>query len=202
MGNHIKYLFVIIMLCCNQFVVAQSLLLREIVAEADRLIEESKDKQALKFLELIDINDYKNESDLELGSFCFVKAVAYGLNDSIHNCIQSFIMACDFYEKSGCTYENENYLLSLQSLGQIYYNHGKLELSEMCYRKIIINVTAPIILNNNYQGANYLCNAYSNLGIIYVDRKEIDKANMCLSYLKQMDKTENYYYQLYGYINK
>lgn len=204
MRKTLKFFIFITLLCNNQLSNAQSSPLMEIIAEADRLVEESKDKQVLFLLEQVDINDYRNESDVVLGTFYFEKAVAYGLNDSYPNCIQSFIKACDYYEKSGFTYGNDNFLLSLQSLGQIYYNLGNLDLSERCFRKIIIYETAHVTIDSKYKVTNYLYNAYCNLGIIYVDRKEKDKAEMCLSYLMQNENSvhNKYYIDLYNYINK
>lgn len=77
MVKYLKIILLFALLLIKQISIAQKLSLGEITAKADRLIGEYKEKQALKILEDVNIDDYKNENDTELASYYFV------LNDCI-----------------------------------------------------------------------------------------------------------------------
>ena len=147
MAKYYKIVLLFAFLFIKQINLAQTPSLSEITLKADNLIGENKDKEALRMLEDVNIDDYNNENDEIIASFYFVKATAYDLNEDSSNSIRMFEKACDHYEKAGITYDR--YLQSLQSLGRIYYKLGKLVLSEKCYKKIIIYGTPSQLFKND-----------------------------------------------------
>jgi len=201
MAKYLKIIFLIAFLLIKHVCIAQTLSLGELIAKADKLIGEYKDKEALEILENINIDVYKNEDEAKLASFYFVKATAYDLNEDSSNSIESFEKACDHFEKAGITYDR--YLQSLQSLGRLYYKLGDLSSSEKCYKKIIIYGTpSQLFKNDELNDLDFVSNAFYNLGIIYVDRDEYDMAEKCLPKVMQENnvshrKTQNI---LYNYL--
>lgn len=199
MRQYIKIFFLIALLYNNQLASAQRLSLKEITSKADHLIEESKDRQALSILEQVKIEDYADEDNLRLASFYFVKATAYDFNEEPKKSIQSFLMACDYYEKSGVYFGP--YLQSLQSIGRLFYHQGELELAEKHFKKVIVSGTPSLILNNNQEQESLSC-AFYYLGIIYTDKDNIDFAEECLGKIKLIGNKNDLYHSLYNYINK
>lgn len=201
MAKYLKIIFLIAFLLIKHVCIAQTLSLGELIAKADKLIGEYKDKEALEILENINIDVYKNEDEAKLASFYFVKATAYDLNEDSNNSIESFEKARDHFEKAGITYDR--YLQSLQSLGRLYYKLGDLSSSEKCYKKIIIYGTpSQLFKNDELNDLDFVSNAFYNLGIIYVDRDEYDMAKKCLPKVMQKgnvshEKAQNY---LYNYL--
>lgn len=201
MAKYLKIIFLIAFLLIKHVCIAQTLSLGELIAKADKLIGEYKDKEALEILENINIDVYKNEDEAKLASFYFVKATAYDLNEDSNNSIESFEKARDHFEKAGITYDR--YLQSLQSLGRLYYKLGDLSSSEKCYKKIIIYGTpSQLFKNDELNDLDFVSNAFYNLGIIYVDREEYELAAKCLPKVMQKkdvthEKAQNI---LYNYI--
>ena len=201
MAKYVKIILFIAFLLIKHISIAQTLSLGEITAKADKLIGEYKDKETLEILENVDIDIYKNEDEVKLASFYFVKATAYDLNEDSNNSVKSFEKACDYYEKAGITYDR--YLQSLQSLGCLYYKLGDLSSSEKCYKKIIIYGTpSQLFKNDELNDLDFVSNAFYNLGIIYVDRDEYDMAEKCLPKVMQKsivshEKAQN---SLYNYL--
>lgn len=201
MAKYFKIFLLFAFLLIKHISLAQTSSLSEITAIADKLIGENKNKEALRILENVNIDDFKNENDANLASFYFVKATAYDLNDDSSNSIRMFEKACDHYEKAGITYDR--HLLALQSLGRIYYKLGELLLSEECYKKIIVFGTpAQLFKNDELNDLNFVSNAFYNLGIIYADKEEYELAAKCLPKVMQKkdvthEKAQNI---LYNYI--
>lgn len=201
MAKYLKIIFLVAFLLIKHVCIAQTLSLGELIAKADKLIGEYKDKEALEILENINIDVYKNEDEAKLASFYFVKATAYDLNEDSSNSIRMFEKACDHYEKAGITYDR--YLQSLQSLGRIYYKLGKLVLSEKCYKKIIIYGTpSQLFKNDELNDLDFVSNAFYNLGIIFADKDEYDMAEKCLPKVMQKNDVSHEKAQniLYNYL--
>ena len=178
MAKYFKIFLLFAFLLIKHISLAQTSSLSEITAIADKLIGENKNKEALRILENVNIDDFKNENDANLASFYFVKATAYDLNDDSSNSIRMFEKACDHYEKAGITYDL--YLQSLQSLGHLYYNQGNQDLAEKYYEKVIIYANPSLILHKDLREIDALVNAFYNLGIIYVKKDNIELAELCL----------------------
>lgn len=201
MAKYYKIVLLFAFLFIKQINLAQTPSLSEITLKADNLIGENKDKEALRMLEDVNIDDYNNENDEIIASFYFVKATAYDLNEDSSNSIRMFEKACDHYEKAGITYDR--YLQSLQSLGRIYYKLGKLVLSEKCYKKIIIYGTpSQLFKNDELNDLDFVSNAFYNLGIIFADKDEYNMAEKCLPKVMQKnvvshEKAQNI---LYNYL--
>ena len=136
MAKYLKIIFLIAFLLIKHVCIAQTLSLGELIAKADKLIGEYKDKEALEILENINIDVYKNEEEAKLASFYFVKATAYDLNEDSNNSIESFEKARDHFEKAGITYDR--YLQSLQSLGRLYYKLGDYAKAKKIFKSLEI----------------------------------------------------------------
>lgn len=178
MVKYLKIILLFALLLIKQISIAQKLSLGEITAKADRLIGEYKEKQALKILEDVNIDDYKNENDTELASYYFVKATAYDLTKDSRNSINSFKKACEHFENTGYTWDR--YLQSLLSLGHLYYNQGEQDIAETYFRKVVIYGNPSLILDKGMSEIDALVNAFFNLGIIYVNKDNIKLAELCL----------------------
>ena len=66
MAKYLKIIFLIAFLLIKHVCIAQTLSLGELIAKADKLIGEYKDKEALEILENINIDVYKNEDEAKL----------------------------------------------------------------------------------------------------------------------------------------
>ena len=198
MEKYFKIVLLFAFLLIKQFNLAQTSSLSEITAKADNLIGKYKEKEALRILEDVNIDEYSNEKDAKLASFYFVKAIAYDLNEDSCNSIEMFKKACDYFEKAGITFGP--YLQSLEGLGRIYHETGELLLSEKCYKKIIIYGTpSQLSKNEELNGLDDVSKAFYNLGIIYADKDEYDLSEKCLLKVMQKDNvahknTQDYLY--------
>lgn len=189
MAKYVKIILFIAFLLIKHISIAQTLSLGEITAKADKLIGEYKDKEALEILENVDIDIYKNEDEVKLASFYFVKATAYDLNEDSSNSVKSFEKACDYYEKAGITYDR--YLQSLQSLGRLYYTLGDVRLSENYFKKVILyGYPTLIFTNEKLREKDAVKQAFLNLGILYVNSNKVDLAEKCLHNLQQLEETD------------
>ncbi len=178
MVKYLKIILLFALLLIKQISIAQKLSLGEITAKADKLIGEYKEKQALKILEDVNIDDYKNENDAKLASYYFVKATAYNLIEDSSNSIYSFNKACEHYENIG--YTCGPYLKSLLSLGHLYYNQGEQDIAETFFKKVVIYGNPSLILDEDMREIDALVNAFFNLGIIYLHKDNIKLAELCL----------------------